>query len=92
MNKRLLGRSEIEISPMGLGCWAIGGPISTVDGKPAGYGSVNDDESIRAIHKALDMGVNFLDTADSYGCGHSERLLGRVLEGKREKPGLRDSA
>jgi aryl-alcohol dehydrogenase-like predicted oxidoreductase len=84
MDRRKLGRSEIEISPMGLGCWAIGGPISTATGVAGGYGSVDDEESVRAVHKALDMGVNFLDTADSYGCGHSERLLARALKGKRE--------
>ena len=81
--KRLLGRSGIEVSALGMGCWAIGGPF-TNQGKPCGWGQVDDDESVRAIHRALDLGVNFFDTADVYGCGHSERVLGRALGSKRD--------
>jgi aryl-alcohol dehydrogenase-like predicted oxidoreductase len=87
MFTRKLGRSGIKVSAMGLGCWAIGGPWWYVgDGAPSpcGWGHVDDDESIRAVHVALDMGVNFFDTADVYGCGHSERILGRALAGRRE--------
>jgi aryl-alcohol dehydrogenase-like predicted oxidoreductase len=69
---------------MGLGCWAIGG-LAFRDGKPCGWAGSDDDESIRAIHRALDMGVNFLDTAAVYGCGHSERIVGRAVAGKRDK-------
>jgi len=61
-----------------MGCWAIGGPF-TRDGNPVGWGDVDDAESIRAVHKALELGVNFFDTADVYGCGHSERILGQAL-------------
>jgi aryl-alcohol dehydrogenase-like predicted oxidoreductase len=76
--KRLLGRSGIEISAMGLGCWAIGGPFW--EGEiPLGWGEVDDSESIRAIHTALDLGVTFFDTANVYGAGHSEAVLGRAL-------------
>jgi len=81
---RTLGRSDIEISAMGLGCWAIGGPFWRGD-TPVGWGEVDDDESIRAIHKALDLGVTFFDTADVYGAGHSERVLARALEDRREE-------
>ncbi|MFP4394630.1 MAG: aldo/keto reductase, partial [Anaerolineales bacterium] len=80
---RTLGRSEIEVSAMGLGCWAIGGPFWTGD-TPAGWGEVDDEESIQAIHRALDLGVTFFDTADVYGAGHSERVLARALKGLRE--------
>lgn len=81
--KRLLGRSGIEISAMGLGCWAIGGPFW--DGTtPHGWGEVDDDESIRAIHAALDLGITFFDTANVYGAGHSEKVLGRALGDKRK--------
>lgn len=83
MENRRLGRSGIKVSPLGLGCWAIGGPIYR-DGKQTGWGQVDDAESIRAIHAALDMGVTFLDTADIYGAGHSERVLARALEGRRD--------
>jgi aryl-alcohol dehydrogenase-like predicted oxidoreductase len=81
---RELGRSGIQASAMGLGCWAIGGPFWR-DGQCRGWGHVDDDESIRAIHRALDLGVTFFDTADVYGCGHSERLLGRALAGWRNQ-------
>lgn len=74
----------VEVGAMGLGCWAIGGPWE-FDGRPAGWGAVDDEESVSAIRRALDLGVNFFDTADVYGCGHSERVLGRALEGRRDQ-------
>jgi len=80
--KRTLGRSGIEVSAMGLGCWAIGGPFWAGQ-TPLGWGEVDDNESIRAIHAALDLGINFFDTANVYGAGHSERVLGRALAGRR---------
>ena len=82
--QRTLGRSSLQVSPMGLGCWAIGGVWYWLDG-PGGWGDIEDDESIRAIHAALDLGINFFDTAANYGAGHSERILARALEGKRDK-------
>lgn len=69
---------------MGLGCWAIGGPWKWLDDE-GGWGDIDDNESVRAIHAALDLGINFFDTAANYGTGHSERILGRALEGKRDK-------
>jgi aryl-alcohol dehydrogenase-like predicted oxidoreductase len=63
-------------------CWAIGGPFW--DGEtPLGWGEVDDEESIRAVHAALDRGVNFFDTANVYGAGHSERVLGRAITDHR---------
>jgi aryl-alcohol dehydrogenase-like predicted oxidoreductase len=82
--KRKLGQSEIEVSTIGMGCWAIGGPW-TIRGNQAGWGEVDDNESIRAIHAALDSGVNFFDTAANYGCGHSERVLGQAVAGQRDQ-------
>ena len=82
--QRTLGRSGLPVSAMGLGCWAIGGPWQWLDG-PGGWGDIDDNESIRAIHAALDLAINFFDTAANYGTGHSERILGRALEGKRDK-------
>jgi aryl-alcohol dehydrogenase-like predicted oxidoreductase len=82
--KRMLGRSEIEASAMGLGCWAIGGPF-LLDGKPDGWGMIDDAESLRAIQRAIDLGVTFFDTADVYGTGHSERILGQAIKGQRDK-------
>lgn len=88
MLKRTLGKSKLEVSALGMGCWAIGGPWTwdQPGGEPfpAGWGATDDDESIRAVHAALDMGVNFFDTAANYGAGHSEVVLGRALKGKRD--------
>jgi aryl-alcohol dehydrogenase-like predicted oxidoreductase len=82
--KRTLGRSGIEVSALGLGCWAIGGSFWAGE-TPLGWGEVDDNESIRAIHAALDLGINFFDTANVYGAGHSERILGRALAGRRSQ-------
>jgi aryl-alcohol dehydrogenase-like predicted oxidoreductase len=76
--RRQLGSSGIEVSGLGMGCWAVGGPYHGSD-EQYGWGTVDDDESTRAIYRALELGVTFFDTADSYGAGHSERLLGRAL-------------
>jgi aryl-alcohol dehydrogenase-like predicted oxidoreductase len=89
MLKRVLGKSKLEVSALGMGCWAIGGPWTWAqpgrEPYPAGWGNTDDDESIRAIHAAMDMDVNFFDTAANYGAGHSEVVLGRSLKGKRDK-------
>lgn len=82
--KRILGKSGIETSAMGLGCWAIGGPW-TMNGGQAGWSAVDDAESEKAIRRAMDLGVNFFDTAANYGAGHSERVLGRAIAGRRDK-------
>ncbi|MEU8087040.1 aldo/keto reductase [Micromonospora sp. NPDC049101] len=82
---RTLGHSGIEVSAIGMGCWAIGGPLWGDDRQPYGWGEVDDDESIRTIHRALDLGVTLFDTASNYGAGHSERILGRALTGRRDR-------
>ena len=81
---RELGRSGIHVSALGMGCWAIGGPFWRGD-RPVGWGDVDDAESIRTIQRAFDLGVNFFDTADVYGTGHSERLLAKALGGHRNQ-------
>jgi len=70
-----LGQSGIEVTRVCLGCWAIGG---------AGWNDVDDDRSVATIQRALDLGLNFLDTAEGYGGGHSEEVIGRALQGRRE--------
>ena len=89
MFKRRLGRSNLEVSAMGLGCWAIGGPWDWLEAdgstSPSGWAQVDDAESIRAIHYALDAGINFFDTAANYGCGHSERVLSQAIAGRRDQ-------
>lgn len=82
---RVLGRSGIEVSALGMGCWAIGGPFYDLDKQPRGWGEVDDRESERAIHRALELGVTLFDTADVYGAGHSERVLGKALAGRRDQ-------
>ncbi len=81
---RTLGRSKIQTSAMGMGCWAIGG-LFWAGETPLGWGEVDDSESIRAIHAALDLGVTFFDTANVYGAGHSEVVLGQALAGRRSE-------
>lgn len=80
--RRTLGRSGIEVGAIGLGCWAIGGHF-LLDGKPDGWGEVDDGQSIRAIERALEMGASLIDTADAYGAGHSERVIGRAVASRR---------
>jgi aryl-alcohol dehydrogenase-like predicted oxidoreductase len=76
-----LGKTGLEITRLGLGAWAIGG--ANYDW---GWGTQDDDESIAAIHHALDLGVNWIDTAAQYGFGHSEEVVGRALEGRDPRP------
>ncbi|MBX7267958.1 aldo/keto reductase [Micromonospora sp. Llam7] len=80
---RTLGRSGIEVGALGMGCWAIGGPWAEGH-TPLGCGAVDDEESVRAIRRALELGVTLFDTADTYGAGHGERILGRALDGRRD--------
>jgi aryl-alcohol dehydrogenase-like predicted oxidoreductase len=84
MQPRRLGSSGIGVSAMGLGCWAIGGPLWQGD-RPFGWGEVDDGESVRAIRRAVDLGITFFDTADLYGAGHSEEVLGKALAGHRDE-------
>jgi aryl-alcohol dehydrogenase-like predicted oxidoreductase len=79
-----MGHSGIEVSALGLGCWAIGGPYWE-NGQPRGWGSVDDQQSLRGLARALELGITLFDTADVYGCGHSERLVGQALAGKRDQ-------
>ncbi|MCP8322630.1 MAG: aldo/keto reductase [Candidatus Methylarchaceae archaeon HK02M2] len=78
---RTLGKTGLRVSEIGIGTWAIGGPVEYRD-RPGGWGSVNDDESIKAIRVALELGVNFIDTADIYGLGRSEEVIGKALKGR----------
>ena len=74
-----LGETGLEITRVGFGAWAIGG-----GGWQFGWGPQQDDESIAAIRRALDIGVNWIDTAAAYGFGHSEEVVGRALQGLRD--------
>jgi aryl-alcohol dehydrogenase-like predicted oxidoreductase len=83
--QRRLGKSDLMVSAMGLGCYAIGGEFKVEDDKPWGWTAIDDEESIRAIHAGMDMGINFLDTAMAYGCGHSERVIAKAIKGRRDQ-------
>ena len=76
-----LGGTGLQITRVGFGAWAIGG-----GGWEFGWGPQEDDKSIAAIHRALELGVNWIDTAAAYGFGHSEEVVGRALEGLDERP------
>ena len=78
---RTLGNSDLQLTPIGFGAWAIGG-----GNWEFAWGPQDDDESIAAIHRALDMGVNWIDTAAIYGLGHSEDIVGRALKATAHKP------
>lgn len=80
---RRLGSRGPEVSALGVGCWAIGGPWRISD-QDAGWGAVDDAESERALRAAMDDGVTFFDTAANYGAGHSELVLGRAVAGRRD--------
>lgn len=76
MKYRILGRTGLRVSEIGFGAWAVGGQS---------YGKTRDEDSLGALAEAWDHGVNFFDTADTYGEGHSEELVGRFLKGKRHE-------
>ena len=79
MNKRQLGKNGPYLTEIGLGAWAIGGPWQF------GWGPQDDQESIKTIHKAIDLGINWIDTAAVYGLGHSETIVGQAIKNKRSE-------
>ncbi|MBD2519182.1 aldo/keto reductase [Nostoc sp. FACHB-973] len=81
MQTKQLGNSELHITPIGFGAWAIGG-----GGWTFGWGAQDDQESIAAINGALDLGVNWIDTAAVYGLGHSEEIVAKALKGRSDRP------
>ncbi|MGA2678304.1 MAG: aldo/keto reductase [Sedimentisphaerales bacterium] len=80
MRTRRLGNTDLELTVVGLGTWAIGGPWQY------GWGPQDENEAIAAILKAIDLGINWIDTAAIYGCGHSEELVGMALKQTKIKP------
>jgi aryl-alcohol dehydrogenase-like predicted oxidoreductase len=81
MEKKQLGNSDLHLSPIGFGAWAIGGGDWAM-----AWGDQDDNDSIAAIHKALDLGINWIDTAAVYGLGHSEEVVARALKTTSQKP------
>lgn len=80
MEKRKLGYSDLYITTIGLGTWAIGGGDN-----PYGWGPQDDQDSIATIQRAIDLGINWLDTAKGYGHGHSEEIVGQAVKGRRDQ-------
>ena len=80
VQKRKLGFTDLKLTTVGLGTWAIGGPWQW------GWGPQDDNEAIDAMLKAIDLGINWIDTAPIYGCGHSEELLGKALKQTKTRP------
>lgn len=80
MQTRQLGKTDLNLTTVGLGTWAIGGPWQY------GWGPTDDDQAIAAILKAMELGVNWIDTAPVYGLGHSEELVGKALKQTSQKP------
>src|ERR1700732_5591597 len=74
MKTNVLGNSDLSITPIGFGAWAIGGDWEF------GWGAQDDAQSVAAIHRALELGVNWIDTAAVYGLGHSEEVVARALK------------
>ena len=83
MQYRKFGNTDLLVSEIGFGAWAIGGG-AMIGSTAIGWGDTDDNVSIKAIHTALDAGINFFDTADIYGLGHSEELLGETIGNKKE--------
>lgn len=81
MEKKKLGNSDMELSPIGLGAWAIGGGEWAYS-----WGPQDDGDSVAAIHKALELGMNWIDTAPIYGLGHSEEVVAKALKGVSQRP------
>jgi len=81
MDKKRLGNSDLLITTIGIGAWAMGG-----GGWTWSWGPQNDDDSVAAIHLALDEGMNWIDTAAVYGLGHSEEVVARALQGRTDRP------
>jgi aryl-alcohol dehydrogenase-like predicted oxidoreductase len=81
MQTRQLDKSDMHITPLGLGTWAIGG-----GNWESGWGPQDDEASITTIHRAIDLGINWIDTAAVYGLGHSEEIVGKALKGRSDRP------
>src|SRR6266550_4667528 len=81
MKTRKLGNSDLHITPVGYGAWAIGG-----SGWQFAWGPQDDNDSIAAIHKALELGINWIDTAAVYGLGHSEEVVAKAIKSSSHKP------
>ncbi|MFX0021938.1 MAG: aldo/keto reductase [Candidatus Hermodarchaeota archaeon] len=84
MLRRKLKGSKKTVSALGMGCFALGGPFMNSNGSYLAYGKVDDEQSIRTVQRAIELGINIFDTADIYGVGRSEKVLGKALKDYRD--------
>jgi aryl-alcohol dehydrogenase-like predicted oxidoreductase len=84
MNYRIFGNTGVSVSEIGLGTWQMGGP-TLIGSRQIGWGEVDDNTSLKVLDAAVDNGITFIDTADAYGGGHSETLVGKAYKDKRDK-------
>lgn len=84
MKQRELGKTGLRVSEIGIGAWQLGGPL-LLDGKADGHPDVGDEHAVDLIRRVGELGVNFIDTAEQYGAGESERRVGRAIRGRRDR-------
>lgn len=85
MQYRTLGQTDVQVSEVGLGAMPFGGMVTQADGTQSGWSGTDDQEFIALVHRAEALGVNLLDTAEAYGNGHGETVVGEALQGRRDK-------
>lgn len=85
MNYRTLGQTGLQVSEVGLGAMPFGGMVTQADGTSFGWTGTEDQECIALVHRCEDLGVNLIDTAEAYGDGHGETVIGQALQGRRDR-------
>jgi aryl-alcohol dehydrogenase-like predicted oxidoreductase len=85
MRYRTLGQTGLQVSEVGLGAMPFGGMVTQADGTQFGWSGTDDQELIGLVHRSEELGVNLLDTAEAYGNGHGEAVVGEALQGRRDK-------
>ena len=85
MRYRMLGQTGLKVSEIGLGAFPISGMQAGADGRTFGWTGTDDNESVALIHRCEELGINLIDSAESYGEGHSEVITGKALRGRRDK-------
>src|SRR6266850_1603679 len=85
MHYRTLGQTNLKVSEVGLGAMPFGGMVTQADGTQFGWSGTDDQELIALVHRSEGFGVNLLDTAEAYGNGHGETVVGEALQGRRDK-------
>ena len=85
MRYRVLGSSGVRVSGVGIGAFPLSGYSADADGRRVGWSGSSDEQAVALIHRAEELGINLIDSAESYGNGHSEQVVGRALRGRRDQ-------